>query len=117
MTTPKVHIDEVSLARVIHLEGFFIHEEIKRFLEESLTKGGAWIIRTEQAKFLSTEYLDWVCSYRNFQVKLACILQKEIFSPEKIALLNQKIPSQQKTRFFGHLLEARAWLFSANNSF
>jgi hypothetical protein len=117
MIAPSVQIDKVLLARVIHLEGFFIHEEIKKFLEEALAKGGAWIIRTEKAKFLSTAYLDWVCSYQNPQVKLACILPKELFSAEKIASLNQKITSQQKTHFFGHLLEARAWLFSANNSF
>ena len=114
---PQVQIDKVLLARVLHLEGFFIHEEIEGFLEESLAKGGAWIIRAEQSKFLSIEHLDWICSYNNAQIKLAFILPKEFFSVEKINFLNQKIPIEQKTRFFGHLLEARAWLFAANNTF
>ncbi|GAB4488020.1 MAG: hypothetical protein OHK0045_09270 [Raineya sp.] len=114
---PQIQIDKVLLARVVHLEGFFIHEDIQGFLEEAFAKGGAWIIRAEKAIFLSIEHLDWACAYRNLQVKLAFILPKEFFSAEKIAFLNQKIASEQKTRFFRHLLEARAWLFSANNAF
>lgn len=114
---PQVQIDKVLLARIIHLEGFFVHEEIETFLEELLTKGGAWIIRAENAKFLSISHLEWLCHYQNPQIKLAVILPKEMFSKEKIAFLNQKIASGQKTCFFGHLLEARAWLFSANNLF
>ncbi|MFN3316041.1 MAG: hypothetical protein ACK40K_04455, partial [Raineya sp.] len=82
-----------------------------------LAKGGAWIIRAEKSKFLSINHLEWICAYKNSQIKLAFILPKEFFSNEKIASLNQKIALGQKTRFFGHLLEARAWLFSANNTF
>lgn len=114
---PKVQIDKVLLARIIDLEGFFIHEEVEGFLEESLAKGGVWVIRAEKAKFLSTKYLEWLCSYYNPQIKLACVLPKEFFSAERIASLNQKIDLAQKTRFFGNLLEARAWLFAANNAF
>lgn len=113
----QVQIDKVLLARIIDLEGFFVHEEIENFLEESLAKGGAWIVRAEKSKFLSIKHLEWVCSYQNSQIKLAFILPKEFFSKERIAALNQKIAPQQKTRFFGHLLEARAWLFAANNNF
>lgn len=112
---PKVQIDKVLLARVIHLEDFFIHEEIAPFLEEAFLKGGAWLIRADKSKFLSTGHLEWICAYRNPQIKLAFILPKEIFSKEKIALLNEKIASGQKTRFFGNLLEARAWLFSSDS--
>lgn len=114
---PKIQIDKVLLARVVHLEGFFIHEEIENFLAEALAKGGAWIIRAEKSKFLSINHLEWICSYQNPQIKLAFILPKEFFSDEKITSLNQKIVSGQKTRFFGHLLEARAWLFSTSNAF
>ena len=114
---PKVQIDKVLLARVIDLEGFFIHEEVEGFLEESLAKGGVWIIRAEKSKFLSIEHLDWICSYTNSQIKLAFILPKDFFSVDRIASLNQKIDLKQKTRFFRNLLEARAWLFAANNTF
>jgi len=114
---PQIQIDKVLLARMLHFEGFFIHEEIEGFLEEALAKGGAWIIRTEKSKFLCIKHLEWICRYQNSQIKLAFILPKEFFPREKIDFLNQKIVATQKTRFFGHLLEARAWLFSANNAF
>jgi hypothetical protein len=106
----EIQEDTVLQAKTIHIQGFFSHEDFKNWMTNTLPHHHLWIIRTEKAKFISISDLEWLCKDASpYPQKIAVVLPKEFFPKNKIEHLNTE--ANANVRFFGHLLEARAWLF------
>ncbi|KOY84771.1 hypothetical protein AD998_00135 [bacterium 336/3] len=107
-----VQEDNVLHAKTLQIEGFFSHEDFCKLLEEHLHTYRTWLIKIEKAKFISFLDLEWLCKYEHYEQKIAVVLSKDFFNKDSINSLNTEIIAKNSIRFFNHILEARAWLFS-----